>query len=302
MEELKKLAFKIMKNQHFDSLSVGVIDFNLKCYESFEISAGIFSTKPYLYFDLASLTKALTNSAVRLKYPELFDEQMMLLLNHQAGLPTGGLLSKNKWREEILSYSTAKSPSLYSDYSSLRCMLEIEKKSGKSLEELCSFYFDSGLVHWKKLPPDSFSPEYGIRNKKNICGEVHDNNCFNINEFVSHAGLFATINGLCQSLINLQNMTQVNEQMKKLFSNQKSEDRFILGFDRVMDQENTLAGIGCSTKTYGHLGFTGTSFWIDLEKNIGAVILSNATQSYWYERKGLTDLRKKIGEAIWKMA
>ncbi len=301
MEELKKLAYKLIRNQHFDSLAIGVIDFNLKCYESFEISAGLFSTKPYLYFDLASLTKPLTNSAVRLKYPELFDEKMMLLLNHKAGLPTGGLLSQKKWREEILSYSITESPTLYSDYSSLRCMLEIEKKSGKRLEELCSFYFDPGLVHWKNLPENSFSPEYGIRNKKIVCGEVHDNNCFNINEFISHAGLFATINGLCNSLINLQNMTHVNEQMNDLLPKQKQDDRFVLGFDRVIDLENTLAGTGCSTKTFGHLGFTGTSFWIDLEKNKGAVILTNATQSYWYERTGLTDLRKNIGKAIWKM-
>jgi CubicO group peptidase (beta-lactamase class C family) len=68
-----------------------------------------------------------------------------------------------------------------------------------------------------------------------------------------------------------------------------------------MDKANTLAGLGCSENTFGHLGFTGTSFWIDLEKARGAVILTNATQSYWYERSGLTNLRKTIGEAIWKL-
>lgn len=302
LENIKDLSLNLLANQHFDSLAVAVIDFKSKSFESFEISAtNVISNNPYLYFDLASVTKPLTNSAVRLKYPELFDEKMMLLLNHKAGLPMGGLLSKKEWREEILSYDIKESPTLYSDYSSLRCMLEIEKKSGKKLEELCSYYFDSELVHWKKLPEDSFSPEYGVRNKKTVCGEVHDNNCYNIAEFVSHAGLFATVGGLSRSLLNLDKEVQITEQMKKLLPAQKADERFILGFDRVMDSENTLAGIGCSSLTFGHLGFTGTSFWIDLEKMRGAVILSNATQTYWYERSGLATLRKSIGEAIWKL-
>jgi CubicO group peptidase (beta-lactamase class C family) len=302
MEKIKNLALELISRQHFDSIAVGVIDFKTNTHKSFEISADVVSTKPYLYFDLASVTKPLTNSAVRLKYPELFDEKMMLLLNHQAGLPVGGLLSKKSWREEILSYDIKKSLTLYSDYSSLRCVLEIEKKSGKKLEDLCSYYFDPELVHWKKLPEDSFSPEYGIRNKKIVSGEVHDNNCFNINEFVSHAGLFATVDGLCRSLLNLDKNAQVNQQVFKALTTTNEEDRFVLGFDRVMDTENTLAGKGCSKKTFGHLGFTGTSFWIDLEKMRGSVILTNATQTYWYERSGLADLRKTLGEAIWKMS
>ena len=289
-----------MGNQHFDSIAVGVIDFKNKSFESFEIQADIFSTKPYLYFDLASVTKPLTNSAVRLKHPELFDEKAMLLLNHKAGLPVGGLLSKKTWREELWSYEIKESPSLYSDYSSLRCMLEIEKKSGKRLEELCSFYFDPELVHWKKLPENSFSPEYGIRDKKIVSGSVHDNNCFNIGEFISHAGLFSTVEGLCRSLLNLELAVGMNEQLKKNFPAQKTDDRFILGFDRVTDPENTLAGKGASLNTFGHLGFTGTSFWIDLEKMKGSVILTNATQTYWYERSGLAQLRKALGSAIWK--
>ena len=299
MENIKQLAFELMANQHFDSLAVGVIDFNKKNFNTFEMQAGIESTKPYLYFDLASLTKPLTNSAVKLKYPELFDPAMMLLLNHRAGLPMGGILSKNSWQKELLTYDIKSSSVLYSDYSSLRCMLEIEKKTNKNLLELCSYYFDQDLVFWKKLPNNIFCPEYGWRNQKIICGEVHDNNCFNINSFTSHAGLFATIAGLCHSLLNLEKATSMCDQLKKLFLSHKVEDRFLLGFDTVSDTQNTLAGKGCSTFTFGHLGFTGTSFWIDLEKMRGSVILTNATQSYWSDRSGLTHLRKSIGSAIW---
>lgn len=299
MEKLKNLAFELMGNQHFDSIAVGVIDFQNNKFESFEMQADVWSSKPYLYFDLASVTKPLTNSAVRLKEPKLFDEKTMLLLNHIAGLPMGGLLSKKTWRDELWAYDIKESPTLYSDYSSLRCMLEIEKKSGKRLEELCSYYFDPELVHWTKIPDGAFSPETGIRNKKIISGEVHDNNCFNIGEFISHAGLFSTVDGLCRSLINLNKQVNMNDKMLEAFKTHKAENRFIEGFDHVQDLENTLAGKGCSNKTFGHLGFTGTSFWIDLEKKRGAVILTNATQTFWYERSGLSDLRRKLGSAIW---
>ena len=301
-KDIVDLGIDLLGQQHFDTLAGAVIDFKTGTFESFEITASnVVSTKPYLFYDLASLTKALTNSAVRLKNPEYFDEKSMLLLNHTAGLPSGGLLSKTTWREFLLTYEVTLSPTLYSDYSSLRCMLEIEKKSGKKLKDLCSFYFDPELVHWTELPETAFSPEYGTRNKKVISGEVHDNNCFNIGEFISHAGLFSTVDGLCRSLINLNKQTSMIEKLKEGFKTHKNEDRFIGGFDHVMDPDNTLAGRGASVKTFGHLGFTGTSFWIDTEKDRGVVILTNATQSYWYERTGLTTLRKTIGAALWRL-
>lgn len=301
-KEIIELGLDLLSKQHFDTLAVAVIDFKNNSHESFEISASnVISPRPYLYFDLASLTKALTNSAVRLKQPELFDEKNMLLLNHMAGLPSGGLLSKNDWREFLMAYDIKLSPTLYSDYSSLRCMLEIEKKSGKKLKDLCSYYFDPEMVHWTNLPVNSFSPEYGTRNKHIVSGEVHDNNCYNIGEFISHAGLFATVDGLCRSLINLNKQSSMIDQLKDQFKTHKNEDRFILGFDHVMDPENTLAGRGATTKTFGHLGFTGTSFWIDPEQSKGVVILTNATQTYWYERSGLTTLRKTMGAALWRL-
>ena len=301
-KEIIDLGLDLLSQQHFDTLATAVIDFKTNTFESFEVSAtNVVSPKPYLYYDLASLTKALTNSAVRLKNPELFDEKNMLLLNHVAGLPSGGLLSKNDWREFLKAYEIKTSPTLYSDYSSLKCMLEIEKKSGKKLKDLCSFYFDSELVHWTELPENTFCPEYGVRNKRIVSGEVHDNNCYNIGEFISHAGLFSTVDGLCRSLINLNKQTAMLDKMKEDFKNHKNEDRFIGGFDHVMDPENTLAGKGATIKTFGHLGFTGTSFWINPETARGVVILTNATQSYWYERSGLTTLRKTLGASLWRL-
>jgi CubicO group peptidase (beta-lactamase class C family) len=289
-------------DQHFDTLAVSVIDFKSQKFECFEISNyEEVSKNPFLYFDLASITKTLTNAVIHLKNPEIFSPEMKLLLNHQAGLPMGGRLSKYDWREFLWNYQINPSETLYSDYSSLRCMLEIEKKTGKKLKELCSDYFDEKLLYWLDLKIGMQSPITGWRDHKLISGAVHDDNCFVISEFISHAGLFATIDGLSRSLINLNQRENMIEKVNEMYKTQNVEDRFIGGFDRVQDLSLTSAGTGCSLKTFGHLGFTGTSYWIDIEKMRAAVILTNGTRSYWYDKAGLIDLRKKIGTLIWQM-
>jgi len=294
---LKNLISQEMKYQNFDSIAVSVVDFKQKQFQTFELNP---DDEKYFY-DLASLTKALTNSVVKIRDPKLFDFKMDLLLNHRGGLPSGGRLSNRGWREFLKTYQIIESETLYSDYSSLRLMIEIEEKSKKKLKDLCDFYFDQELVHWLDLPKDGKTPQTGYRNKKIITREVHDDNCFNLKSFVSHAGLFATIGGLSKSLLNLNKELDLIATMNDKFKSQPSDQRFIDGFDRPMNLEETLAGKGCSKETFGHLGFTGTSFWIDCNQMKASIILTNATQNYWHERSGLVSLRKKIGEAIWKI-
>jgi len=254
-----------------------------------------FETEPGLYFDLASLTKPLTLFATKYKNPTLWQKDYDLLLNHKAGLPAWGRLSKKNWREEILSFSVKNSPTLYSDYGALRLMVELEKKSGKSLKELASFFWDEKLVFWKDLK-NKKSPITGTRRGKPISGQVHDDNAYNIDEFCSHAGLFATIDGLSKSLLNLNDQTSFILKMKDKLKN--SKERFCEGWDTPVG--NSLAGEGYSPLTFGHLGFTGTSIWIDGEKEIGHIILTNATKNYWYDREGLNKLRLELGEYLWK--
>lgn len=303
MKELKKIALNKLKNQHFDTLAVGVIDFSKNSFESFEVhNQKDLDTGLDFYFDLASLTKPLTLASTYQLHKEIFDENTLRLLNHRAGLISGGRISPKGWRDYIKSFSvsTSDQDTTYSDYSALRTMLEVEEKAKKPLYDLCSSFWDKELVSWLDLPWDCFSPVTGSRHDFPICGEVHDDNAYYLEDKVSHAGLFSTINGLCQSLINLNTdddlFIHMNETFK-MFPNQ----RFKGGWDTVTDLENTLAGKGCGPKTFGHLGFTGTSIWIDLEKKRGAVILTNATQNFWYDRPGLGDLRKTLGSYIWSM-
>jgi len=47
-----------------------------------------------------------------------------------------------------------------------------------------------------------------------------------------------------------------------------------LGFDTPASSDSS-AGKYFSARSVGHLGFTGTSFWLDLEKKIAVILLSN---------------------------
>lgn len=300
--ELFNCAMSLLKNQNFDSLAVGVIDFSSSSIvTSFEISPAGTGPGSKLYFDLASLTKPLTLASLYLIHPDYFGDQEILLLNHRSGLPAWGRLSKNKWRDQILSYKITESETVYSDFSALRLMLELEQKSGSKLYPLCSSFWDKELMWWKHLPEGGESAPTGNRNGKIISGEVNDDNAFVIDEPCSHAGLFSTMNGLCRSLINLDANFGLIERMNDFQKVNMGKNNFLFGWDRPFDLIKTLAGRGCSKDTFGHLGFTGTSIWIDGEKKLGNIILSNATQNYWYDRDKLNQLRRKIGEMIWKV-
>jgi hypothetical protein len=279
----------------FDHVAAAFIDFDSK-----KITTTQRGYQGDIWFDLASLSKALTLASTYHQHPELFGKDEILLLEHRAGLPSWGRLSKNSWRETVSKYSIVDTPHLYSDFSALRTMLELEKKSGKKLEELCSPIWDEELLHWLKLPEYFHSPETGFRRKKVVRGQVHDDNAFVIREFVSHAGMFGTVKGVSQTLLNLEEKTGFLNHIKNLFETGHKHGRFLRGWDTVEDQETTLAGKGCGPVTFGHTGFTGTSLWMDADQRVGWVLLTNSTQNYWYHRKKLNELRRTLGEIAWK--
>lgn len=295
VKDLEAFLFKAMKGQKFNTIAAAVIDFKTGSFKSVELENR--RVVKNIFFDLASLTKPLTLSATKLIYPDLFEDEKSfeLLLNHRASLPSGGRLSRNSWKDQILSYKILEAETLYSDFGALRLMLELEKKAGKNLKSLCDSYWDSELLFWRDLPQGAHCPFTGFRLGKKIQGQVNDDNAFIIGDFCSHAGLFSTISGLSKSLINL------NEKYNLLssISKKKFNDRFVDGWD-TCSGENTLAGAGAGPKTFGHLGFTGTSIWIDPEMEKGQIILTNATLNYWYHREGLNNLRRSLGEFLWK--
>ncbi len=283
--------------QDFDHLGLAIFSLKDQTYELCEFHQGEEKNIPGFYFDLASLTKALTMGALAAKESSLFSGEKKLLLEHRGGLPAWAILGKKSWFETVNRFDINESETVYSDLSMLRLMLILEKETGKTLKELSSFYWDDEMCFWKDLPDGAICPDTGFRNRSVINGEVNDDNCFKINRFCSHAGLFGTLEGLTKSLLNLEKEVGLLSFMKDSLA--REHHRFVWGWDTVSDPNNTLAGQGATKSTFGHLGFTGTSMWIDAETGKGWALLTNVTRRYWFHRKGLNELRKSLGQMVW---
>jgi len=117
---------------------------------------------------------------------------------------------------------------------------------------------------------------------KIIQGEVHDEHCFLMGGVAGHAGLFGTINAVGQLCLSILEGWQGRETLLPVGRNvlseglkQKYEDNtWCLGFD-TPSTGYTSAGKLLSKKSIGHLGYTGTSFWIDPERDTVLVLLTN---------------------------
>lgn len=305
IKEVEQFVVEQMPRQHFDSFSFGLIDFSNANYKSFCLQRGdlSFNREFPLYFDLASLTKPLTLALAFLIDQNLWDKKKLAwLLNHRASMPSWIRLSKHNWQEVVDSFIPVVSEiDLYSDISALRLQREIENLTQKSLYEMVANDWHDGVLWWgdNKLK-NHHCVESGWRNGQRIIREVHDDNAYLINKRLSHAGLFSDIDSLCQTLIAIDQKRDFLKFMKECFqAGEVDGRRFIRGWDHPTSKLNSLAGQGFSPYTFGHLGFTGTSVWIDAQKKLGHVILSNATQNYWYDKNGLNEMRKKIGTYIW---
>lgn len=303
MVELKKHFELFLEGHDLDAMAFGKISFKKNIFESFQVEklgSVLSDDKSPIFFDLASLSKPLTNSIGFLCEEKSISPEMNLVLNHRGGLPAWGLLPKNGWEEIINSFPIEESDTLYSDYSALRFMLEFNKLYPEGLHKKVSKYWDNELKFWKDLNPKNRTVQNGFIKGKPNTACVHDPNAYNLDTLVSHAGLFGTVEGVCKTLLTLNEKFNLIDKMKSELSD--NHTRFVNGWDTVTNPANTLAGNGCSELTFGHLGFTGTSIWIDAKESIGYVLLSNATKSYWYDKKDFNDFRKNIGKYLWQQS
>jgi CubicO group peptidase (beta-lactamase class C family) len=119
------------------------------------------------------------------------------------------------------------------------------------------------------------------RNKV-MCGEVHDENCYAMGGIAGHAGLFSTSKDIYTLITKLLQSYYGNDDwippylMREFFTRQYSPEHstWALGWDTPSPQGST-SGTLFSKESVGHTGFTGTSIWIDLKKNLVVILLSN---------------------------
>lgn len=117
---------------------------------------------------------------------------------------------------------------------------------------------------------------------KPMKGEVHDENAWALGGVAGHAGLFGTASGVYLMLRHLLIVRDTPELVHSPFSPRLiraflepyKESGRALGFD-MPSPVGSSCGRYFSANSVGHLGFTGTSFWIDLDRKALVVLLTN---------------------------
>jgi CubicO group peptidase (beta-lactamase class C family) len=172
--------------------------------------------------------------------------------------------------------------------------LIIEKVTGMELSEAVKKLvfeplsidglFFSPLSVSQIAAPTQFCPY----RKKVIMGETHDLNAWAMGGFSGHAGLFGTAGGVCMLLKKLLDIYKGRNHVgakdfsplhiSEFFKRQDmdKESTWALGFD-TPSLNASSAGRYFSANSVGHLGYTGTSFWMDLRNEVIIVFLSNRT-------------------------
>ncbi|MBF0105749.1 MAG: serine hydrolase [Deltaproteobacteria bacterium] len=120
--------------------------------------------------------------------------------------------------------------------------------------------------------------------KRVIQAEVMDRNCSVMGGVSGHAGLFSNARTIHVILSELRLASQgksalINKETFDLFA-RPAKDRewhklcYTLGFD-TPTQGISQAGNLFSKNTIGHLGYAGTSFWWDLDRDFWMILLTN---------------------------
>ena len=122
--------------------------------------------------------------------------------------------------------------------------------------------------------------------KRLLSGEVDDENAWTLNGVCGHAGLFGTARGVFKLLSFLWNIYDGSltdplwpRSLVRLFWTRTEVaaglSDWCLGYDTPSRKGYSSAGRYFSRNTIGHLGFTGVSFWLDLEKRVLVILLTN---------------------------
>ena len=131
--------------------------------------------------------------------------------------------------------------------------------------------------------------------KKLLSGEVDDKNAWALGGVAGHAGLFGTARGVFQLLSFLWDLYEghapfvatpaalrprittgtVRKFWTRSIPGSEGPNVWCLGFDTPNRRGYSSAGRFVSQKAVGHLGFTGVSFWLDLEKRLLIILLTN---------------------------
>jgi CubicO group peptidase (beta-lactamase class C family) len=231
-----------------------------------------------------------------------------LLLNHSSGLPDWKpyylelIKLPLKERKPLVRHLIMEEPlmqdpqtvSLYSDLGFIVLEWIVELLTSKDLSSFLNETFYQPLrlktMHMDNITLEPMNEkelyaatEHCPWRKEIMQGHVHDENAYALGGYSGHAGLFGTaydIFTLTTELVNIYHGSNSSLLKSKSVTTFLSQQEIIpgstwaLGWD-TPSKNNSSSGNYFSSNSIGHTGFTGTSIWIDLEKRITVIFLTN---------------------------
>jgi hypothetical protein len=149
-----------------------------------------------------------------------------------------------------------------------------------------------------RVAPTEVSPPRGYP----LQGQVHDENAYALGGVAGHAGLFGTADDLAvfaQMMLNggiYDGMRIVSDSTVRLFTQRAAGSR-ALGWEMAEGRHG--AGEYLSPAAYGHVGFTGTSLWIDPQRDMFVILLTNRVHAARARRPAtvIADVRSDLADA-----
>ena len=260
------------------------------------------------------------------------------LLCHQSGLPAwrpyftqcgrqqfpwppsnpveeGRSFMLDKIRQEPLEYQP-RSKTLYSDLGFILLGFVIEQKTGLSLSRYCQErIFDPlgakplSFRHCEGVSPD---PERGSLDiapteqdpwrGRLLQGEVHDENAYLLHGVAGHSGLFGTaaaVAALTGAWLEGYWGRQAffDQTLVREFVARQQGTSWALGWDTP--SRPSSSGTHFSEAAFGHLGFTGTSVWIDPTPGVEVILLSNRVHPT-RDNNRIKDFRPMIHDLVYE--
>jgi len=241
---------------------------------------------------------------------------LRMLLAHSSGLPAHlKLYEQASTREKITRLATktalTNDPGTHVEYSDIGFIVlgeALMRLADERLDAFCQreVFGPLGLAHtgFNPLPEQrgSIPPtlnDQGFRPRV-IQGEVNDDNAGAMGGIAPHAGLFAPAEDIALfAQATLDGGSPVfRQESLAIFTRREllpAETMRTLGWDTP--SETSLAGKYFSPGSFGHLGFTGTSLWIDPERQISITLLTNRT---WPDGQniGIRQVRPEFHDAV----
>ncbi len=248
--------------------------------------------------------------------PRRRDVTFRMLLAHSSGLPAYEKLfleahSRDELMRAAFITSLSADPGMRAEYSDVGFIVlgaALERLAGESLDLFCQreVFGPLAMIHSTFNPPadarGQIPPTADDRTfrKRIIQGEVQDENASVLDGVAGHAGLFSTAEDLARFAHAMLHGGQsiLRPETVALFTRRESTPpgtSHALGWDTPSAPSQSGKHFG--PRSFGHLGYTGTSLWIDPDRELSISLLTNRT---WPDcaNHAIKQVRPKFHDAI----